>query len=380
MIEHFIHLRNVVIHFLYIHIVKRFFFLFSAECIHGSLTRTGNFLGSFALGRGITRIFFSYAHHSLEQDVCGIHFKNPIGLAAGFDYDAKLPQILPSFGFGFNSVGTITNMSYEGNPPPMLGRLPKSKSLLVNKGFKNRGAEKISQELKKYSLEIPLGISIGRTNSSKLTTVSQSIEDIILAYSVFENAQVKNLYYELNISCPNLLFATEDFSDPKNLEPLLKEIDTLHLKKPVFIKMPIDKSDEQIRTALEVISKHDSIRGVIFGNLQKNKKDSSLDPVEVAKFDRGYFSGKPCEKRSNELIKLAFKEYGTKLVVIGCGGVFTAEDAYKKIRNGATLIQMITGMIFEGPQVISAINQGLVELLKKDGFSHISEAIGVDCV
>jgi dihydroorotate dehydrogenase subfamily 2 len=377
--ERIIFLRNSLFHFLYTRVLKRWFFLFNAEHIHDSITRIGKFLGSFGAGRGIVRFFFSYTHPSLEQDICGIHFKNPIGLAAGFDYNAKLSQILPSFGFGFNTVGTITHMSYGGNPPPMLGRLPKSKSLLVNKGFKNNGAEKISQELAYCFFTVPLGVSIGRTNSPLLKTAEQSIEDIATAYSIFEKASVKNSYYELNISCPNLLFAAEDFSDIKNLELLLQKIDTLHISKPIFVKMPIEKTNEHTQAMLEVIRTHPAIMGVIFGNLQKDKQDPSLDQSEVVKFKRGYFSGKPCKKRSNELIKLAFKEYGKKLIIIGCGGVFSAEDAYKKIRNGASLVQMITGMIYEGPQAISAINQGLVRLLKKDGFSHISEAIGIDC-
>jgi dihydroorotate dehydrogenase len=118
------------------------------------------------------------------------------------------------------------------------------------------------------------------------------------------------------------------------------------------------------------------VSGVIFGNLQKNKQDSSLDQKEVARFAKGNFSGKPTEKRSNELISLAYKTCGEKLIVIGCGGVFNAEDAYKKIKLGASLVQMITGMIFEGPQVISDINLGLVKLLKTDGYKNISEAIG----
>jgi len=377
--EQIIFIRNSFFHFLYTRALKRWFFLFDAEHVHDSMTRIGEWLGLSRFGRGLIRVCFSYSHPSLEQDICGIHFKNPVGLAAGFDYDAKLPQILPFLGFGFNSVGTITNMSYEGNPPPMLGRLPKSKSLLVNKGFKNKGAENIAEKLKQYSFSIPLGISIGRTNSPQLKTAEQSINDIITAYSLFEKAETQNSYYELNISCPNLLFAAEDFSDIKNLDMLLTALDALHIKKPIFIKMPIEKSNDHVKAMLDVIVRHDSVKGVIFGNLQKNKQDPSLDPVEVARCGRGYFSGKPCENRSNELIQLAFKNYGNKLVIIGCGGVFSAEDAYKKIRNGASLVQMITGMIFEGPQVVNEINRGLVQLLKKDGFSHISEAIGADC-
>jgi len=129
---------------------------------------------------------------------------------------------------------------------------------------------------------------------------------------------------------------------------------------------------------LDVIVKHKWITGVIFGNLQKDRKDPSFVQDEILTAGVGNFSGKPTFRRSNELIKLAYSEYGKKLIIIGCGGVFTAEDAYRKIRLGATLIQMITGMIFEGPQRITQINRGLVDLLQADGYSHISEAVGVD--
>jgi dihydroorotate dehydrogenase len=120
------------------------------------------------------------------------------------------------------------------------------------------------------------------------------------------------------------------------------------------------------------------VSGVIFGNLQKDRNHPSLDPKEVARYPKGNFSGKPTEERSNELIRLAYREYGKRLVVIGCGGVFNAEDAYKKIRLGATAVQLITGLIYEGPQLVASINAELPRLLKKDGFSNVSEAIGKD--
>ena len=137
--------------------------------------------------------------------------------------------------------------------------------------------------------------------------------------------------------------------------------------------MPIEKSDEDVFKMLKVIVEFKFIKGVIFGNLQKDRKDPSLDQEEVRKFPVGNFSGKPCEKRSNELIKLCYKKYGKRLIIIGCGGVFSAEDAYQKIKLGASLVQLITGMVFQGPQLIPQINFGLAELLKKDGFKHISQ-------
>lgn len=355
--------------------LKRIFFKIDPEIVHTRITHTGEFLGSNIFCKNIINLIFNVNDQRLQQKIAGIEFNKPIGLAAGFDYEARLTQILTPLSFGFQSVGTITNMPYKGNPKPMLGRLPKSKSLMVNKGFKNYGAKVTAEKLSKLNFIIPLGVSIGRTNSF-LKTQKESINDIIKAFTIFENARVKNSYYELNISCPNL-FGNITFYPPKNLKELLEEIEKLKIKKPIFIKMPIEKSDEEILEMLKIIAKF-SIKGVIFGNLQKDRNNKYLVKEEVSKFKVGNFSGKPTFDRSNELIKLAYKHYKNRFVIIGCGGVFTAEDAYKKIKLGASLVQLITGLIFEGPQLVSQINLGLLKFLERDGYSNISEAVGVD--
>lgn len=363
-----------VLGFFYRNWLKKMFFAVDPEIVHNRMTHFGEILGKFSPAKAAVSFIFEHTDTMLSQKIAGIQFRNPVGLAAGFDYEAKLTQILPAVGFGFQTVGTITNKSYEGNPRPMLGRLPGSRSLMVNKGFKNKGAKAITEKLSGLSFKIPVGISIGRTNSLALKTQKQSIEDILKAFITFEKSRVNHSYYELNISCPNL-FGSITFYPPANLKELLSEIDKLHLKRPVFIKMPIEKSDREVQAMLDVIIRH-SPKGVIFGNLQKNRSDAALIPSEAAQFKTGYFSGKPTFKRSNELIKLSYKHYGKKLVIIGCGGVFSGEDAYAKITLGASLVQLITGMIFQGPQLISQINYELTDLLKKDGFRHISEAVG----
>jgi dihydroorotate dehydrogenase subfamily 2 len=322
------------------------------------------------------KFFVRFEDPMLEQSLFKIKFQNPVGLAAGFDYRAQLTQILPSIGFGFGTIGTITNSSSEGNPKPRLGRLIKSKSLMVNKGFRNSGIKNVLQKLNKLSFEIPIGISIGKTNTDKLTTQKQAIEDIVNAFKLTDKSAISFSYYELNISCPNLI-GNISFYPPEKLEELLTEIKKFKLSKPVFIKMPIDQSNNEILNMLKVITKY-PIQGVIFGNLQKNRKDQSFDRQEVLKYKVGNFSGKPTEKRSNELIKLTYKNYGGKLLIIGCGGIFNAQDAYTKIKFGASLIQLITGLIFEGPLLPAEINSDLKELLQKDGFKHISQAIGID--
>lgn len=360
----------------YRNLIKRFLFLFDPEFVHGSIVNFGEKLGRFGISRSLIKKIFYIRKNSLSQNIAGINFENPVGLAAGFDYQARLTKILPSLSFGFQTIGTITNHPYAGNPKPLLGRLPKSRSLMVNKGFKNPGIKEIIKKLQRNGFEIPVGISIGKTNTAKAQTQEHAVEDILSAFKVAEKSRVNLKYYELNISCPNLL-GNISFYPPEKLSQLLKEVTGLKLKKPLFIKMPIEQTDEETIRMLDVIVGF-PVTGVIFGNLQKNRKDKALNKDEVKKYPAGNFSGKPTEQRSNELIGLSYKKYGKKLIIIGCGGIFNAKDAYKKIKLGASLVQLITGLIFEGPQLVAQINIGLDKLLKQDGFINISEAIGKD--
>jgi dihydroorotate dehydrogenase len=366
----------IIYSYWYRNIFRRILFLLPSETIHEILTASGAWISKQELLTKTITYFLSAKSPALQQTHVDIKFASPIGLSAGFDYQAQLTQLLPALGFGFGTIGTITNLPYEGNPAPRLGRLIKSRSLMVNKGFKNEGVKSVIKKLHGTKFPYPVGISIGRTNSLQLVTTEQSIADIVTTFSLVEKSKIPFAYYELNISCPNLL-TDISFYPPQALAQLLAQIEKLKLRKPLIIKMPIDKSDQEILAMLDVITRF-PVAGVIFGNLQKNRKDPALHKDELRKYPVGNFSGKPTEKRSNELIHLAYTHYGGKLLIIGCGGVFSAEDAYKKIKLGASLIQLITGLIYEGPQLVAQINNDLIKLLQQDGYTNISEAIGSD--
>ncbi len=345
-------------HSVYTLIVKPLFFLFDAELIHDTLTATGASLGSFALTRWLTRrLFFPRSpDHSFEKD--GIRFPTRVGLSAGFDYTASLTQITPSLGFGFETVGTITNLPYAGNATPRLGRYPRSKALLVNKGFKNEGARAMIAKLSKLQFSIPIGISIGSTNKVFNDLTSQ-IDDIIKCFQLFEKSKVAHSYYELNISCPNV---TNPFSfkTPKELEPLLVAVDKLHIKCPIYLKMPIDLTHRETLALLDIAKVH-TIAGVIFGNLTKDKANPDVHPKDRDLWvnAKGNLSGKPTWQRSNDLIKLTKKHFGKRFTIIGTGGIFTPEDAQTKLDLGADLVQLITGMIYEGPARVGEIARHL---------------------
>lgn len=344
-----------ILHFGYTQIVKRIFFLLDAELVHNSINYFGRMLGSFSIMRAITRAAFSFNHPTNKKVLNGITFPNPVGLAAGFDYNGNLTQIIPDVGMGWHTIGTVTFLPYEGNKKPRLGRFIESKSLLVNKGLKSLGAIAIAKKLNGIVFRIPTGVSVASTNKYFNSTHEQ-IVDILNTFLIFEKSQVKHSYYELNISCPNT-FGGEPFTTPKRLRLLLTALEKLKLSKPVFVKMPIDQTKKETLELLNVIDGF-TVAGVIFGNLTKDKNNPDVTKKDQEKWKnaKGNLSGKPTWNKSNELIKLTKKNFGNRFTIVGTGGIFNGSDALKKMEYGADLIQLITGMIFEGPQTIGEIN------------------------
>ncbi|MEK9179038.1 MAG: quinone-dependent dihydroorotate dehydrogenase [Patescibacteria group bacterium] len=338
-------------------VVKPIFFLLNPELVHDVVTSFGEIAGRI----GFLKKMVAAIHRTNLKPtiVADISFPGKVGLSAGFDYDAKLIEFLPSLGFGFHTIGSITADSYEGNPRPRLGRLPKSKSLLVNKGLKNMGVDAIIKKIKrirKRSKEIPLGISVAKTNCKETAPERKGRVDYVYSFKQLEKANICE-YYELNISCPNA-YGGEPFTTPEKLEKLLLSLSKLKISKPVFVKMPVDYSTEQTKGLCDVIVKY-NLPGVIMGNLTKDRSNPKLDKEEVRNATPGNFSGKPTEDRCNNLISFIHDTYGSKLVIIGCGGIFSASDAKEKIRRGATLVQLITGLIYQGPQLVAEINAEL---------------------
>lgn len=367
----FVYIRNYISRFVYQSVLKPIFFCADPEKIHDRMIKFGRFLSHPAF-RKVVALLFSYSNPKLVQNIAGIRFLNPIGLAAGFDKDAYLTGILPAVGFGFVEVGSITGEPCAGNPKPRLWRLKKSQGLVVYYGLKNEGCERVAERLKNKQFSIPIGISVAKTNNEKTVEVEAGINDYAKAYKAFTNI---GDYYTINISCPNT-FGGELFTDPELLERLLRRIDELPGGKPVFLKLSPDLSIEKIDAIINV-SRHHRVAGFICSNLTK-KRDNNKKIFDASVPQYGGISGKVVEEASNKLIQHIYNKTKGEFVIIGCGGVFSAEDAYKKIKLGASLVQLITGMIFKGPQVISEINQGLARLLERDGFSNISEAIGID--
>jgi len=354
--------RDRINRFFYRNIIKRICFKLDAENVHNFFIKAGKFLGRHFLTKKAVSLAFYYQRPILEQDILGIHFKNPVGLSAGFDKNAELVDILGDVGFGFAEIGSITARACEGNKGKRLDRVSKDRSLWVNFGLNNKGVKEIVSRLNGREANIPLGISIAKTNCKETVNVQSGVEDYIL--SLIESKNIGN-YIDLNISCPNA-YGGQPFSNPKLYEMLLKEVYKLKIAKPVFVKLSPDLDKKAIDKILDISYKY-KISGFVCSNLTKKHR-----------FGNGGLSGKPVEELANNLLKYIYKKTKGDFLLIGVGGIFSAEDAYKKIRLGASLVELITGMIYNGPNIISEINRGLVRLLKRDGFSNIGEAVGAD--
>ncbi|MCD8484618.1 quinone-dependent dihydroorotate dehydrogenase [Candidatus Woesebacteria bacterium] len=356
-------------------VIKPLLFSIHPDHIHENFLNAGEVLGRVPLITGFFRAAWNYQDPRLEQTVAGMTVPVPLGIAAGYDYLGKTSTITDALGIGWHTVGTITAGAYGGNKPPLYGRLKKSKSLWVNKGFKSPGAQALKEVLDSLAPQIPVGASIGATNKH-YDTLEELVAEYVTAFEILKDPASVS-YYEVNISCPNL-HTKISLYDPAVLRQLLAAIESLKIKKPIFIKMPVDITDDHCRELLDVIRDF-SITGIIIGNLTKKRDNPRIWRTEAQQFpSHGGLSGKPTQALSDRLIRVAYRHAGKDLVIVGCGGIFTAEDAYRKMRLGATLLQFVTGMIYGGPQVIGRIHLGMAELLERDGFGHISEVIGID--
>jgi dihydroorotate dehydrogenase, subfamily 2 len=351
-------------------VIKPILFRTSPDTAHLKIVQMGQKISKSKVLLGILKLSWSYKNPKLVQVVQGIKYENPVGLAAGFDKNVQLGEVLENIGFGFFTGGSVTGRYCEGNPRPWFHRLPEHKALVVHAGLANIGSVAISRALRGSSYEkkrdTPLSISVARTNSMQASTLEEGINDYVLT---LKNLQQYPDMFEINISCPNT-YGGEPYTTPQSLEKLLTAIDKLALKQPVFIKMPSDLEWVDFSNLLEVIVRH-NVAGVTISNLRKDRQG-----LTVPKGVMGGISGKPTQEKSDTLIYKTYLNYGKKLTIIGVGGIFTAEDAYRKIKNGASLVAMVTGLIYEGPQIIGSINSGLVKLLESDGYTNISEAIG----
>ncbi|WP_018143336.1 quinone-dependent dihydroorotate dehydrogenase [Alloscardovia criceti] len=317
------------------------------------------------------RGMMDYTDPILETEVMGIKFHNPFGLSAGLDKDCDLPVLLDNIGFGFETIGSITSRPCKGNPRPWFHRLPEYASMMVHVGLANDGIAQVMPRIEKAYLNsktMRISTSIARTNDHLTGDISEGVEDY--AKSVRRAANRTHML-EINISCPNTMVG-EQFTKPENLDQLFTELDTIDHSQPLLVKMPSDKSWEEFKELLDVLADH-KVDGVSIANLRKDRNGLDVPPDW-----EGGLSGLPTIGLNNALIERTFREYHDRFTIAGIGGVFTPEQAYEKIRKGSSLVMFITSLMYRGPQNITVLKRGLAQLLRRDGFSSVEQAVGID--
>ncbi len=298
-------------------------------------------------------------------------FPSPVGLAAGFDKHIDAPNAYGLLGFGSAEFGSITLTKQPGNQAPRVWRLPKDKGLIVNYGLPSIGAEQAKARLDKQTARtIPYGISIAPS-----TTASDLVLDYVTTFSIlYDTAD----YITLNVSCPNVT-SQNTFSQLTFIEKLLttiaSELEKKNTHKPLFLKISPHYSNQELEKIVHLCKKY-RVQGIIATNLLKKRSFFATKSSPKELDHPGGISGELLKNDSNAIIAKLYHLAGGELAIIGVGGIFSAEDAYEKIRLGANAVQLITGFIYGGPSIVRTINKRLLFFLQRDGFSSISEAVG----
>jgi dihydroorotate dehydrogenase len=335
---------------LYRKLLKPALFRIDPERVHDRFVSLGEFLGRHAATRRMVELAYGYRGPDASVVVDGLRYRTPVVLAAGFDYNGRLGRILPSVGFGGVEVGSVTRRPSPGNPRPRLRRLVRSGSLLVNKGLRNNGVDRLVERLGSVPRQegFVTGISIARTNDRQAASLEGGIEDYAETLERLVRAGVGD-YYTINISCPNV-FGGESFAHPERLSRLMERLGAVGHDRPTYVKMPIDLEWAEFRRLLDVADAA-GMNGVVIGNLNKRYRELDHPEEAPAEFSGG-LSGRPCFQRSNDLIRRTRAAFGDRFTVIGCGGIMSPADALEKLDAGADLLQLISGMIFEGPHLV----------------------------
>lgn len=360
---------------IYKRIVRPVMFQFHPDRAHHGVTTLLHVSGKVPGIPAVTRRVLNRRHKELEIDWKGMHFSSPVGLSAGLDKNGQLVTMVKALGFGFTEVGSVTAEPCAGNEKPWFYRLPKTGSLVVHVGLANIGVKRVLERMHALPAtlqkDFPKILSVARTNSAEASGVEEGIADFVASIKAAKKSPAIQAV-EVNISCPNA-FCGQAFTDPKLFERLMTAIDEVKLKKPLFIKLPVDQPWKETKKILDIAVAH-GVTGVTVANLTKDRAQLELKD-ELPDHVQGSFSGTPVRARSTDLVRKIYKSHGKDLIIIGVGGVMSAEDAYEKIKAGATFVELITGLIMRGP-FIEEVNSGLVRLLKADGYTHISDAVG----
>ena len=315
----------------------------------------------------------------LQQTLWGLDFKNPFGLAAGFDKDGTAAGIWSSFGFGFAELGAVTLHAQSGNPRPRMFRLPDDRAALNRMGANNLGAavmaDTLEQTWKRQPRKIPIGINLCK---SKIAALDEAAADYVGSFKYLQDVAD---YFVINVSSPNTP-GLRSLQGGEQLEPILSGLQTANTEqKPILIKIAPDLEWDDIKDILNLATNY-QLSGVIATNTtirRDNLKTKVLPETGKSIQDEaGGISGLPVQQRATEVIRFIYQETKGKLPIIGVGGIFNADDAWAKIIAGASILQVYTGWVYEGPWMVNQVLSGLLAKLNEKGLDHISEAVGLE--
>ena len=361
--------------------VRRWLYRLSPENAHAVGMAAAQLAQTAALGS--VRRHNAFVDATLGQRLVGLNFRNPIGLAAGVDKNAKLLPFWDALGFGFVEVGSVTAQASQGNPRPRAFRLPEDRAIINRLGLPNQGAVRVSRRIERIRrrCQVPVGISLAKTHDDAIVG-SAAVADYCRSYAYL--APLAD-YVAINVSCPNTIDG-KTFEDPRSLDILLtailKERGALHRKPPIFLKISPPPStrvvyDSQVEEILAVGHMH-GVSGYIAGNTATYHKGLRASPQVLADIGPGGLSGPPLWPLMMQLIRYLFARLGRGTPIIGVGGVDSVQSAYRMLRAGASLIQMYTALVYEGPGIVRRIKEGLSACCERDRLGSISEAIGID--
>ncbi len=337
---------------MYQRLIRPIFFLFDPERIHHLSFRLIKLVHCLGLGP-IIRRFFQVNHPDLVREVFGLKFPNPVGLAAGFDKDAIAFKELSNFGFGFIEIGTVTPKPQEGNPKKRLFRLPQDKGVINRMGFNNKGVAHAVERLKYNKGKVLIGGNIGK---NKITPNERAVDDYLICFdALFDVVD----YFVVNVSSPN----TPNLRDLQEKEPLTELLNTLQnhnsaksSPKPILLKIAPDLTQGQLDDIIEIVAQT-KIAGVIATNTTLNR-DGLSHPNKI---ETGGLSGKPLTQRATEVIAYLHSKSNGDFPIIGVGGIHSPQDALDKLAAGASLVQLYTGFVYEGPALIRGINRAILQ-------------------
>lgn len=336
--------------------LKSLLFLLQPETIHDLVMGLLKALRYVPCAVWVLKKIFTLENKSLETNVLGLTFPNPVGLAAGFDKNAEAVNELAAFGFGFIEIGSVTPLPQSGNPKPRCFRLPKDGAIINRMGFNNLGAEKVARNLRRRPVRVPVGGNIGKNTATPNELAPNDYKKSFTA--LYPHAD----YFVVNVSCPNVASLCK-LQDSEHLTEIVRRL-TAHRaaqpqRKPILLKLSPDLTLQQVDEAIEVVQ-NEGLDGIVATNTTTRRDGLQTSKNEVVKIGNGGLSGAPLTHRSLEMVRYISQKTQGKLPIIGVGGVMTEQDALNMLEAGASLVQIYSGFIFQGPAFVKRICKAIL--------------------